>query len=75
MAQALHLIKRDDPDGLAAATVARQLAAGDTVTVVALHGALIPSLPAGALVRRVPEDLSWDALLQAVFQADQVITW
>jgi hypothetical protein len=75
MAQALHLIKVDDPGGLAAATVARQLAAGDAVTVVALHGAVIPSLPAGTVVRRVPEDLSWDALLQAVFQADQVITW
>ena len=74
MGRALHLVKTDDT-GLVAATVAKQLAAGDTVTVVALHGAAVPTLPAGAVVRRVPDDLSWDALLEAMFQADQVVAW
>jgi hypothetical protein len=74
MAKALHLIKGEDSD-LAAATIVRQLAAGDTVTVVALHGAALPTLPAGIVVRRLPEQLSWDALLEAMFEADQVIAW
>lgn len=74
MARALHLLKGDDT-GLAAATVARQLAAGDTVTVAALHGAAVPALPPGIVVRRVPEELSWAALLEAMFEADQVIAW
>lgn len=74
MGTTLHLIKGED-GGLAAATVARQLAAGDTVTVVALHGAAVPILPAGIVVRRVPDELPWEALLEAMFEADQVIAW
>jgi hypothetical protein len=74
MGRALHLVKTEHT-GLAAATVVRQLAAGDTVTVIALHGAALPALPDGVVVRRVPEELSWDALLQAIFEADQVIAW
>jgi hypothetical protein len=74
MGRALHLVKTED-EGLVAATVARQLAAGDTVTVVALHGAPVPTFPAGVVVRRLPEELSWDALLEAMFEADQVIAW
>jgi hypothetical protein len=74
MAKALHLVKGDDA-GLALATVSRQLAAGDTVTVVALHGAVVPAVPAGATLRRVPEELSYEQLLEAMFEADQVIAW
>ncbi len=74
MGKALHLIKSED-GGLAAATVARQLSAGDTVTVVALHGAAVPALPPGIVVRRVPDELSWEQLLEAMFEADQVIAW
>jgi hypothetical protein len=74
MARALHLVKGDDV-GLALATVARQLAAGDSVTVVALHGAAVPALPAGATLRRVPDELGYEALLAAIFEADQVIAW
>lgn len=74
MARALHVLKGEDTD-LAAATIARQLAAGDTVAVVALHGAAVPTLPPGIVVRRAPEQLSWDELLQAMFEADQVIAW
>jgi hypothetical protein len=74
MARTLHVIKGDD-SGLAADTIARQLAAGDTVRVMALHGAHLPTLPAGVVVHRVPDELSYEALLDAVFEADQVITW
>ena len=74
MSRALHLVKTQDT-GLVAATVARQVAAGDVVTVVALHGAAVPALPADVVVRRVPDDLSWDGLLEAMFQADQVLAW
>jgi hypothetical protein len=74
MAKALHLLKGDDAS-LALATVARQLAAGDTVTIVALHGATVPSVPAGAALRRLPEELSYEQLLEAMFEADQVIAW
>jgi hypothetical protein len=74
MPTTLHLLKGDDPS-LAVATMARQLAAGDTVSVVALHGAVVPSLPAGVALRRVPDELSYDALLEAMFEADQVIAW
>ena len=74
MARTLHLLKGGDVD-LALATVARQLAAGDSVSVVALHGAAVPALPPGVMVRRVPEDLGYEALLEALFDADQVIAW
>lgn len=74
MPTALHLLTGDDV-GLALATVARQLAAGDTVTVVALPGAVVPSVPAGAALRRLPEELSYEQLLEAMFEADRVIAW
>jgi hypothetical protein len=74
MVRSLHLLKDGDVE-LALATVARQLVEGDAVTVVALHGAAVPPLPAGATLRRVPEDLSYDQLLEAIFDADQVIAW
>lgn len=74
MASTLHLVKGGDLR-LALATVARQLAAGDTVTVVALHGAAVPGLPGGVALRRVPEELSYAELLEAMFEADQVVAW
>ena len=74
MARALHLLKGDD-SGLAAETITRQLAAGDTVSVVALPGAHLPALPAAVVVHRVPDELSYEALLDVIFAADQVITW
>jgi hypothetical protein len=74
MARTLHLIKSDDND-LATTTIARQRAAGEMVSVAVLHGARIPSLPSGVVVHRVPDDLSWEQLLQAMFEADQVLAW
>jgi len=74
MARTLHLLNGEDND-LAAATIARQLAAGDTVRVVALPGARIPRLPADLVVRRAPDEISWEDVLTAMFEAEQVIAW
>jgi hypothetical protein len=73
MTRVLHLLKSPDA-APALELVAQQLAAGDTITLALLPGATV-SPPAGVTVRRVPQDLSWDALLEAIFEADQVITW
>ena len=73
MARVLHLLKRDDP--LALRLAAEQRAAGDEVTVVLLPGAPDLAPPAGVRRRRVPDEQSWEALLEQIFEADQVITW
>ena len=59
----------------ALATIQRQSRAGQRVTVVLLPGAVPPALPAGVAVHRVPEDWSYEQLLEAVFEADHVTTW
>jgi hypothetical protein len=74
MARVLHLLKGDDPS-LALVVIAQQRAAGDDVTVALLPGATAPALPPGVASPRVPDQLSWDALLERIFAADQVITW
>jgi hypothetical protein len=74
MPRALHLFKGGEP-ALALATIARQLAHGDSVTAVVLSGAAAPALPAGVAVHRVPDEWSYERLLEAVFEADQVVTW
>jgi hypothetical protein len=74
MARTLHLLKGEDND-IAAATIARQVAAGDSVSVVALPGARVPHLPADLAVRRAPDEISWQQVLAAMFEADQVIAW
>ena len=74
MPRALHLFKGAD-HALALATIRRQLAAGDAVTAVVLSGAAAPTLPPGVVVHRVPEEWSYERLLDAVFEADQVVTW
>jgi len=74
MATVLHLYKGGDP-GLARAAIERALGAGDRVGVALLHGASLSTLPARVRIQRVPEELSWDALLEQIFAADQVITW
>lgn len=72
---ALHLCGRGGDRGLARATIAAQLAAGDAVTVVLLPGAGSLEAPPAVRVVRVPDDLGWDALLDLVFAADRVVTW
>ena len=74
MAVVLHLLKGADPT-LALATITQQIAAGDRVEVTLLHGIAIPDLPPGVVVHRVPDDLAYEALLEKIFHADQVVTW
>jgi hypothetical protein len=74
MARALHLLKGADP-ALALATIERQLAAGDHVTVVVLADTAAPPLPAAVAVHRVPGEWSYERLLDAVFEADHVVAW
>jgi len=74
MATVLHLYKGGDP-GLAVATIERQLAAGDRVSVALLHGATLPVLGGAVRIRRVPDELTYDGLLGEIFASDQVVTW
>ncbi len=74
MGAVLHLLKGGD-SRLAATVIAGQVAAGDRVTVAVLHGAPVPALPPGVRLLRVPDDLSYAGLLEAIFEADQVVTW
>jgi hypothetical protein len=74
MPSALHLLK-DGASPLALRTIEQEAARGDAVTVVLLHTALAPRLPSAATVRRVPADMTYDQLLDAIFAADRVIAW
>ena len=74
MATVLHLLKAD-PTPLAVATIARQLAAGDRVSLALLEGAPRPAHVEGTTVYGVPEELGYRELLELIFAADQVITW
>jgi len=74
MAAALHLYKGGDAS-VALAAIEAQLAAGDTVTMALLHGAAKPMVPDTVRVHRVPEELSWEHLLEKIFAADHVVTW
>jgi hypothetical protein len=74
MGRVLHVLKGAEP-ALALATIDGQLADGNEVLVVLLHGAPPPPLPAVVRWLRVPEDASHDRLLEMIFEADQVITW
>lgn len=74
MDRVLHLLKGHDV-ALAVAVIARQVTAGDAVTVALLPGGGAPTLPPGVTARRVPDELSYRALLDLVFEADHVVTW
>jgi hypothetical protein len=74
MGGALHVLKGGD-SALALAAIERQLGAGDRVTVALLSGAAAPALPAGVTVHRVPDEWSYERLLEAVFEADHVAAW
>ena len=73
MARVLHLLKGDDP--LALSLAGEQQAAGDDVALVLLPGAPNLAPPPGVTRRRVPGELAWEALLEEIFEADQVLTW
>jgi hypothetical protein len=70
----LHLLKGDDVE-LLSSVLDQQRSAGDDVTLVRLPGASTVAPPGGVTVLQVPDDLSYDALLDRIFAADQVITW
>jgi hypothetical protein len=75
MSRVLHLLPRVDAP-LAAATIRRDLEAGDDVTVALLSAeAPAPALPAAVAVHRVPADWTYDRLLEQIFAADRVVTW
>ena len=74
MPSALHLLK-NGASPVALRTIAQEAARGDTVTVVLLHDAPAPDLPARVTIRRVPSDMTYDQLLEATFTADRVIAW
>lgn len=74
MTRVLHLLKSHDVE-LLQAVLAQERTTGDHVTVVRLPGAPAITPPAGTSVVRVPDDLSYEALLERIFEADQVITW
>ena len=74
MTRVLHLLKGDDA-ALMLSVIEGQRAAGDEVTVVRLPGAPTITLPPGVTGQNVPGDLTYEALLQQIFAADQVITW
>lgn len=74
MAAVLYLLKGDD-SAVARAAITRQLETGDEVTVALLHGAPVPPLPVRVRVHRVPDDVSYEKLLEMIFHADQVVTW
>ena len=74
MAAVLHLFKAR-PTTLAEVAIAQEMTAGDRVTIALLEGAPEFQAPAGVAVHRVSVDLSYDALLEKIFEADQVIAW
>ena len=74
MARVLHLLRAGSP--LAATAIQRDLEAGDDVAVALLGAPPIdPPLPGPVVVHRVPDDWSYDRLLEQIFAADRVVTW
>jgi hypothetical protein len=74
MSRVLHLFKGEHTRE-AVAVIAPQAEAGDEVTVALLGGVSPPPLPDGVTVRRVPDDASYERLLELIFAADHVVTW
>ena len=74
MTRILHLLKGDDVE-LLSSVLAQQHGAGDEITLVRLPGAAPFSPPGNVTVLRVPEDLSYEALLERIFASEQVVTW
>lgn len=75
MTAVLHLVKSSAQDELVLTTIGQQLADRDTVTVALLHGVPTPALPVGARVLRVPDEVSYAALLDLIFASGHVVTW
>ena len=63
-------VRSDDAEAATAWTPATGRSEG--VTVAVLNGAPLPKLPPAVHVHRVPDDLSYDQLLDLIFESDQV---
>ena len=74
MARVLHVFKGDH-GAEALAVITRAVAAGDEVDVAVVGGSPAPALPAGVTIHRVPDDTSYDRLVELIFTADHVVTW
>ena len=53
----------------------RTAAQNNTVGGALLGGAAMPTLPTGVSIRRVPDDTSYEGLLELIFSADHVVAW
>ena len=73
MSRVLHLLK--GPSAIALEAIGAAVAGGDAVTVALLPGAPAGALPAGVIVRRVPDDASWEELFDLIFEAESVVAW
>jgi hypothetical protein len=74
MARVLHLLKGDHA-AEAMTVITPEAATGDAVAVALMSGATAPAVPAGVTLHRVPEDTSYDRLLEMIFEADRVVAW
>ena len=74
MARVLHVFKGDHA-AEAVVVIARAVTAGDEVEVALVGGVPAPELPAGVTIRRVPDDTSYERLVEMIFSADSVVTW
>ena len=74
MARVVHVFKGDHA-AEALAVISRAVAAGDQVDVAIVGGITAPALPDAVTVHRVPEDTSYDGLVELLFAADHVVTW
>ena len=74
MARVLHVLAPKRAP-LAPEVIRQDVAAGDEVTVALLAGAAGTDVPDGVRTRRVPDDCSYEQLVEEIFAADRVITW
>ena len=74
MARVLHVLA-PKPAPLAPEVIRQDVAAGDEVTVALLAGAAGADVPDGVRTRRVPDECSYEQLVEEIFAADRVITW
>ena len=75
MTAVLHLLTNGDRTR-ALPVIERQRGDADTsVAVVLLPGATASPLPDGLVARRVPDELSYEELLDLIFASDQIVAW
>lgn len=80
MPRILHLLKADSSPAALGVIERQSREPGTEVTVVLMHGAPAPVLPAGVTIRRLAENgsqgsLTHAQLLDLIFEADSAISW